>query len=167
MTKITPTAAAKAWRVGKSTIYKAMNSGELSFETDESQKRVIDPSEMIRVYGEPGKARDSKKDDSETNERIADLKDALLRQERNQGDYISSLKDQIEAQQKQIESMANAVDRITRLLEHQQQAKPEPPQQAELKEVPTIQPQQPEPLQQPAKRKKSLFGRLLSAAIED
>lgn len=166
MALLSPTAAAKAWKIGKSTIYKAMNSGELSFTLDSKGKRVIDHSEMVRVFGEQKKDQYTNKNDSGTNERITDLKESLERQERQQGDYIETLKAQIDSQQKQLEAMTDSIDRFTRLLEHQQPAPKSEVVEPVLVQEPTT--TESEMVKnQPVKRRRSFLGRILAAAIDD
>ena len=46
---ISVTKAAKEWGVSRTTIYQKVNNGELSRNSD----KKIDPSEMLRVFGEP------------------------------------------------------------------------------------------------------------------
>lgn len=46
---ISVTKAAKTWGVSRTTIYQKVNDGELSRNSD----KKIDPSEMLRVFGEP------------------------------------------------------------------------------------------------------------------
>ena len=46
---ISVTKAAKEWGVSRTTIYQKVNDGELSRNSD----KKIDPSEMLRVFGEP------------------------------------------------------------------------------------------------------------------
>jgi len=41
--------AARAWNVGRATVQRAIASGELSVNTE----KLIDPAEMLRVFGEP------------------------------------------------------------------------------------------------------------------
>lgn len=173
MAQLSPTAAAKTWRVGKSTIYKEMNSGSLSYVMDDKGKRVIDPSEMIRVFGEPHKPKNVIKTDTSANDRISDLKEALERQDRQQGDYIEALKAQIESQQKQLDAMTDSIDRFTRLLEHKTE-------QETVEPIQHVQPIEPTPAAEapptpqpevnqapPPKKKRSLLSRVLAAAIDD
>lgn len=49
--KIGPTEAAKISGVARSTIYKDMEEGRISFEKSGKGKKVIDASELERVYG--------------------------------------------------------------------------------------------------------------------
>ena len=46
---ISVTKAAKEWGISRTTIYQKVNDGELSRNSD----KKIDPSEMLRVFGEP------------------------------------------------------------------------------------------------------------------
>lgn len=46
---ISVTKAAKEWGVSRTTIYQKVNEGQLSRNSD----KKIDPSEMLRVFGEP------------------------------------------------------------------------------------------------------------------
>jgi len=46
---ISVTKAAKEWGVSRTTIYDKVNAGQLSRNSD----KKIDPSEMLRVFGEP------------------------------------------------------------------------------------------------------------------
>ena len=58
MTKgLTPTKASNQWGLHRSVLYEKMKNGELSYTKDKNnngkERRFIDPSEMIRVFGEP------------------------------------------------------------------------------------------------------------------
>ena len=46
---ISVTKAAREWGISRTTIYQKVNDGELSRNSD----KKIDPSEMLRVFGEP------------------------------------------------------------------------------------------------------------------
>jgi hypothetical protein len=51
MAKVGPQRAAEITGTSKSTIQRAMNKGRLSFEIDPAGRRVIDVSELDRVFG--------------------------------------------------------------------------------------------------------------------
>ncbi len=51
MSKVGPQRAAELTGRSKSTIQRAMNTGKLSFEVDQLGRRVIDMSELERVFG--------------------------------------------------------------------------------------------------------------------
>ena len=151
MAKISPTAAAKQWNVGKTTIYRLMNDGELSFSLNDKGKRVLDSSELVRVFGEPER---TKKHTAE----------AMQEQMQRQNDeLVQVLKSQVESQQEQIKTLTSAIERFSLLLE--------PPQTTPKPVEPVGEGQEsttPEPIQpKPAKRKRSFLSRMLAAAIDD
>lgn len=51
MPSLNLTAASRAAGVGRSTIVRALKSGRLSTTTNEQGERVIDTSELVRVFG--------------------------------------------------------------------------------------------------------------------
>ena len=51
MPSLNLTAASRAAGVGRSTIVRALKSGRLSATTNEQGERVIDTSELVRVFG--------------------------------------------------------------------------------------------------------------------
>jgi hypothetical protein len=59
MAKLSISGAAKAWGVSRQTIYNRINEGVLSIEKDASENTLIDTTEMLRVFGEPGAAADA------------------------------------------------------------------------------------------------------------
>lgn len=56
MANLTITEAARQWRLSRQTVYNKIQSGELSASEDVSGAKVIDTSEMLRVFGEPKSA---------------------------------------------------------------------------------------------------------------
>lgn len=52
MSKLTPTEASRIIPVSLPTLYRDMKKGKVSFETNGKDKRLIDVSELQRVYGE-------------------------------------------------------------------------------------------------------------------
>jgi hypothetical protein len=53
MTKLTVSEAARQWGLSRGLLYKDMNDGKLAYEKDNRDKKRIDASEMIRLYGQP------------------------------------------------------------------------------------------------------------------
>ncbi len=53
MAQFTLAGAARAARVGRATIQRALKSGRLSATTNEPGERMIDLTELLRVFG-PG-----------------------------------------------------------------------------------------------------------------
>jgi len=54
MAKVGAQRAAELTGKSKSTIQRAMNNGKLSYEMDNNKRRIIDVSELERVYGLAG-----------------------------------------------------------------------------------------------------------------
>lgn len=54
--------ALKLIEVSKSTLYRDLKSGKVSATKDETGKRVIDTSELIRVYGEISNSHETEND---------------------------------------------------------------------------------------------------------
>ena len=52
MAKLNITKAAKAAGIARGTLYKHIDEGKISCQLDDKGKRVIDTSELMRVYGE-------------------------------------------------------------------------------------------------------------------
>ncbi len=52
MAKLNLTEAAKSVGISRTTLYIHIKEGKISCETNEEGKRVIDTSELIRVYGD-------------------------------------------------------------------------------------------------------------------
>jgi hypothetical protein len=59
MAKVGAQRAAELTGKSKSTIQRAMNSGKLSYEMDNNKRRIIDVSELERVYGLSGSGSSS------------------------------------------------------------------------------------------------------------
>lgn len=49
--------AARQWGVSRATLQRHVAAGKLSQTTDATGKPGIDPAEMVRVYGEPGRSQ--------------------------------------------------------------------------------------------------------------
>lgn len=64
MAKVGAQRAAVLTGKSKSTIQRAMNSGKLSYELDQNQRRVIDVSELERVFGIKKESLENKPDAS-------------------------------------------------------------------------------------------------------
>lgn len=151
MPTISPTTAAKQWKTSKTTVYKLMNDGKLSFNLNEQGKRVLDVSELVRVLGEPKRSQET-------------TVDALQEQlQRQNGHMIQVMQARIDEQAEQIKSLTQAIERFSLVLEHQKIIEKE-------KSMPTTGQQAPEvasPPLKPAQRKRSLLGRILAAVAEE
>ena len=122
MSNVSPAEASRKWGVARSVMYRDMNSGKLSYTLDEKEKRVLDPTELVRVYGEPQShsvSRSSPDASHETTqeksvdsqvidaykERIIDLKD-----------YIEVLKSQLVEKDSQVQALMSQLSETTQRL---------------------------------------------------
>ena len=162
MAKISPTAAAKRWHKSKTTIYKMMKDGEISYSLNEKEKRVLETSELVRVMGEPERT-------------VQTGIDAMQQQVQRQHDeLVQVLKSQVKDQAEQLKTLTSAMDRFALLLEHQNERSKVGGAGQEGVHPETINPTPssemtptPQSIPKPAKRKRSFLQRVLSAAIED
>lgn len=107
MAKVGAQRAAELTGKSKSTIQRAMNSGKLSYEVDANKRRIIDVSELERVFGlAPSQASQNTSNDVE-----AELKKAtdMIEMERMKM-KIKMLEDQLEVAQEQIEDLKGQRD---------------------------------------------------------
>ena len=108
MAKVGAQRAAVLTGKSKSTIQRAMNSGKLSYELDQNKRRIIDVSELERVFGikqtSPTPAAKSKDVDVEAaveKERMAMQIKMLEQQLSTASENIDDLKDQRDKWEKQ------------------------------------------------------------------
>lgn len=135
MAKVGAQRAAELTGKSKSTIQRAMNSGKLSFEIDNNNRRIIDVSELERVFGLDSGSNAPSNENAE-----AEMKKAadMLEMERMKmrikmlEDQLDAIKDQVEdlkAQRDQWQKQAQQV-----LLTSQYSQKQAEEYKAELKE---------------------------------
>jgi chromosome segregation ATPase len=119
MAKVGAQRAAVLTGKSKSTVQRAMNSGKLSFELDRNKRRIIDVSELERVFGivqtapqptaaAPIKKTVTKQDDMETvleKERLAMQIKMLEQQLSTAHDQIDDMRDQRNKWEKQASQM--------------------------------------------------------------
>ena len=107
MAKVGAQRAAVLTGKSKSTIQRAMNSGKLSYELDQNKRRIIDVSELERVFGikqtspEPEKTKTSDLEAAVEKERMAMQIKMLEQQLTTAGEQIDDLKDQRDKWEKQ------------------------------------------------------------------
>lgn len=101
MAKVGAQRAAELAGKSKSTIQRAMNSGKLSYEMDANDRRIIDVSEIERVFGLASPAKDNAPSSVE-----AELKKAtdMIEMERMKM-KIKMLEDQLETSQGTVEDL--------------------------------------------------------------
>lgn len=109
------TAASRAAGVGRSTIVRALKSGRLSATTNEQDERVIDTSELARVFG-------PLKGSAYPNEQAVDNHDIG-----QNSDMVSLLREQLaaalEREKQAVEQGRERETRLLALLEAEQQAR--------------------------------------------
>lgn len=101
MQKLTIGRMAKLYGLHRSTLYEAVSKGRVSTGFDGKGQRVIDLSEMIRVYGEPpGQARQSPTPSPDTSQTPTDSDmltrfDALIELVKEQRDELKALREEV------------------------------------------------------------------------
>ncbi len=108
MSKIGPQRAADLTGRSKSTIQRAMNTGKLSYEIDSAGRRVIDVSELERVFG-PVVADDEPMDMGQAVKAELQRAAEMLEAERLKM-RIRILEDQLHTAQEQVEDIKSQRD---------------------------------------------------------
>ena len=182
MPKFTVAELAKKYGIARTSIYDRMKNGSISYEIDSKNRKVIDFSEMQRVYGTPNSQADSKPDSKETDNTTVELYKQLIEELR----HDKSVAEERERRMyKEIEQLKDKIDNLTLALGYtpktiQPDSKPDSTNEqirttTELQE--TVQPSQvtpieDKPIQQitpavPQPKKRGLFGRVLHAVLSD
>lgn len=188
MSELSPSQIAKQWRVSKTTIYKHLNNGEMSYTTTEDGHKRIELSEVVRVLGEPKEVDDQKEFSSDSDissmrrqiekleKDLEESKKDLEKSRDEKGREVEFLRKMIEGQSSQIaqqnQQITEALNGIRQLMiEHRPETEKDPVQES----VVAVKPEQatPEPATsteqklEKSKKKRGLFTRLIAAAIED
>ena len=178
MPKFTVAELAKKYGIARTSIYDRMKNGSISYEIDSKNRKVIDFSEMQRVYGTPNSQADSKPDSKETDNTIVELYKQLIEElrhdksvaeerERRMYKEIEQLKDKIDnltlalgytPKNIQPDSTNEQVRTTTDLQETVQQSQVTPIEDKPIQQTTTT-------VLQPKKR--GLFGRVLHAVLSD
>lgn len=164
MAELSPTQIVKQWKVSKTTIYKHINDGTITYKTTEDGHKRIELSEVLRVFGEPKVLDEQQPDDEKELEflkqQVARLEKDLSEareEKRKDREFFQTM---LESQSTQITEALNGIKQL--MVEH----KPEPPPIVSPVEEPP-EPKQ-EPMQEPEKpKKRGLFKRIVEAVIED
>jgi len=103
MAKVGAQRAAELTGKSKSTIQRAMNGGKLSYEIDNNKRRIIDVSELERVFG---LAPDAGKEETPKNDAAAELEKAesMIEMERMKM-QIKMLEMKVENAETQVEDL--------------------------------------------------------------
>lgn len=182
MPKFTVAELAKKYGIARTSIYDRMKNGSISYEIDAKNRKVIDFSEMQRVYGTPNSQADSKPDSKENDNPTVELYKQLIEELR----HDKSVAEERERRMyKEIEQLKDKIDNLTLALGYtpkniQPDSKPDSTNEqvrttTELQE--TVQPSQvtpieDKPIQQtttavPQPKKRGLFGRVLNAVFNE
>lgn len=107
MAKVGAQRAAELTGKSKSTIQRAMNSGKLSYEVDNNKRRIIDVSELERVFGlkapeQPAQQHVSVEQELEKAAQMIEMERMKMR--------IKMLEDQLEVAQNAIEDLKSQRD---------------------------------------------------------
>ena len=182
MPKFTVAELAKKYGIARTSIYDRMKNGSISYEIDSKNRKVIDFSEMQRVYGTPNSQADSKPDSKETDNTTVELYKQLIEELR----HDKSVAEERERRMyKEIEQLKDKIDNLTLALGYTPK-NIQPDSQADstneqirtttdLQEI--VQPEQVtaienKPIQQtatitPEPKKRGLFGRLAKAVFDN
>lgn len=178
MPKFTVAELAKKYGIARTSLYDRMKNGSISYEIDAKNRKVIDFSEMQRVYGMPNSQADSKETDNTTVELYKQLIEELR--------HDKSVAEERERRMyKEIEQLKDKIDNLTLALGYTPK-NIQPDSQADstneqirtnidLQE--TVQPEQVtaienKPIQEtttitPKPKKRGLLGRVLHAVLSD
>ena len=111
MSGLTILKASKKFNIGRTTIYKAIKRGELTPQLSESGVQMIDPQDMIRLFGSPSKKTVS----VDSNSTVSVNNDDLVRELRLQ---IEELKQDKAFLKQEISSVRRDFDDFKLLIEH-------------------------------------------------
>ncbi|MGL5405000.1 MAG: plasmid replication DNA-binding protein [Acinetobacter sp.] len=182
MPKFTVAELAKKYGIARTSIYDRMKNGSISYEIDSKNRKVIDFSEMQRVYGTPNSQADSKPDSKETDNTTVELYKQLIEELR----HDKSVAEERERRMyKEIEQLKDKIDNLTLALGYtpkniQPDSKPDSTNEqvrttTDLQETvqqSQVTPIEDKPIQQTTTtvlqpKKRGLFGRVLHAVLSD
>ena len=178
MPKFTVAELAKKYGIARTSIYDRMKNGSISYEIDAKNRKVIDFSEMQRVYGTPDSQPDSMKTDNTTIELYKQLIEELR--------HDKSVSEERERRMyKEIEQLKDKIDNLTLALGYTpKNIQPDSQAYSTNEQIrtttdlqDTVQSEQVtaienKPIQQtstitPEPKKRGLFGRVLHAVLSD
>jgi ribosomal protein S8 len=182
MPKFTVAELAKKYGIARTSIYDRMKNGSISYEIDAKNRKVIDFSEMQRVYGTPDSKAYSQPNSMQTDNTTIELYKQLIEELR----HDKSVSEERERRMyKEIEQLKDKIDNLTLALGYTPK-NIQPDSQAystneqirtttDLQE--TVQPEQVTPIENkpiqqtstitPEPKKRGLFGRVLHAVLSD
>lgn len=182
MPKFTVAELAKKYGIARTSIYDRMKNGSISYEIDAKNRKVIDLSEMQRVYGTPDSKEYSQADSTNTDNTTIELYKQLIEELR----HDKSVSEERERRMyKEIEQLKDKIDNLTLVLgytpkESQADSKPDSRNEQirtttdlqEIVQIEQVQPIENRPIQQTATttlepKKRGLLGRLARAVFTD
>ena len=182
MPKFTVAELAKQYGIARTSIYDRMKNGSLSYEIDAKNRKVIDLSEMQRVYGTPDSKAYSQPDSKETDNTTVELykqlieelrHDKAVAEEREKRMYkeIDHLKDKIDNltlalgyTPKDIQAYSQPDSRNEQIRTDKDLQETVHPERQQTVEIPLVQQSVVDTLKP---KKRGLFGRLSKAFFED
>ena len=178
MPKFTVAELAKKYGIARTSIYDRMKNGSISYEIDAKNRKVIDFSEMQRVYGTPNSQADSKPDSKENDNTTVELYKQLIEELR----HDKSVAEERERRMyKEIEQLKDKIDNLTLALGYTpKNIQPDSTNEqvrttTDLQETvqsSQVMPIEDKPIQQtttamPQPKKRGLFGRVLNAVFDN
>ena len=157
MSKLTPTEIAKQWKVSKTTVYKHINKGRMSYRTDQDGHKLVDVSEVVRVLGEPLTPSKPSADNNLNNELVNELKSR-----------INSLEEKLSKRDEQFDKLLDSLNNVTMRIEQKSTSFSNETQTVippELEKTKEPQHSLKEPEQ--SKKKKGLLTRIAKAVLEN
>lgn len=180
MSKFTVAELAKKYGIARTSIYDRMKNGSISYEIDAKNRKVIDLSEMQRVYGTPDSKAYSQPDSTQTDNTTIELYKQLIEELR----HDKSIAEERERRMYQeIEQLKDKIDNLTLALGYTpKNIQPDSKAYSTNEQIrtttdlqETVQPEQvipieSKPIQQatmivPEPKKRGLFGRVLKAVL--
>jgi len=110
MPKFTVAELSKKYGIARTSIYDRMKNGSISYEIDDKNRKVIDLSEMQRVYGTPDSKPTSKADSTETDSTTIELYKQLIEELRQDKQDAKTREDRM---YKEIEALKDKIDNLT------------------------------------------------------
>lgn len=110
MPKFTVAELSKKYGIARTSLYDRMKNGTISYEIDDKNRKVIDLSEMQRVYGTPDSKPTSKADSTETDSTTIKLYKQLIEELRQDKQDAKTREDRM---YKEIEALKDKIDNLT------------------------------------------------------
>jgi hypothetical protein len=110
MPKFTVAELSKKYGIARTSIYDRMKNGTISYEVDNQNRKVIDLSEMQRVYGTPDSKATSKPNSTVTDNTTIELYKQLI-EELKQDKQDAKIRE--DRMYKEIEILKDKIDNLT------------------------------------------------------